>query len=112
MQITTGESGHILKISGSVEITGAKELQDGLRDFIDGTSRAILDLSEVDSCDTAFLQLLCSARKTAERSGKQFELSGLSAAVRDASAALGLSLTEAPDAIGPNPARRGEEHAV
>jgi anti-anti-sigma factor len=112
VQITRDESGDVLKLAGSIEISGAKELQDSLRDFIAGTARAIVDLSEVDACDTAVLQLLYSARKTAERSGTQFEFARLSAAIRDASAALGLSLTEAPDAIGPNPARRGEEHAV
>lgn len=95
MQIAKDESGRVLKLAGSLEIGVAEELQSALRDFVLGTPIPIVDLSAVDACDTAALQLLCSARKTAESLGKAFEIAGLSDAVRSIGAALGLSLTEA-----------------
>jgi anti-anti-sigma regulatory factor len=105
VEITKDESARVLKIAGTLGIATAGELHTALRDFVCGESRPIIDLSEVDACDTVVLQLLCSARKTAERSGKHFELSGPSAAIRNIGAALGLRLPEAP-------AKRGEEDAV
>jgi anti-anti-sigma regulatory factor len=105
VEITKDESGQVLKIAGALGIGAGGELRNALRDFVCGSPRPIIDLSEVDVCDTAALQLLCSAGKTAERSGKPFELAGLSPAVRTTSAALGLPLPEAPT-------KGGDEHAV
>jgi len=92
VQITKDGSGRVLKIAGTLDIGVADELQKALREFVSGDSEPIVDLSEVDECDTAALQLLCSARKTANGSGRHCELAGLSASIQNASAALGLSL--------------------
>jgi anti-anti-sigma factor len=94
VQITRDESNHVLKIAGTLEIGVAEELHRTLRDFVSEESSPAVNLSEVDGCDTAALQLLCSARKPAEQFGKPFRLAGLSAAVRNASEALGLSLPD------------------
>ena len=113
MQIAKDESAQVLKVVGTLEIGVAEELHNALREFVGRESRPVVDLSQVDACDTAALQLLCSARKTAEGAGKTFELGGVSAAIRNASAALGLSLAGMKeDAPGANPANRGDEDAI
>jgi anti-anti-sigma regulatory factor len=121
MQVAKDESGQILKVAGTLRIALAGELHRALRDFIDEARRPVVDLSEVAECDATAFQLLYSARKTADGAGKPFGLTGLSTAILDASAALGLQLTEfrqnahldAPEAVSTtNPAERGDEHAV
>lgn len=113
VQIAKDEPARVLRIVGALEIGVAEELHRALRDLVGGDSMPVVDLSEVDACDTAALQLLCSARKTAESEGKTFKLGGVSDPIRNASAALGLSLTGAPEDItGANPANRGNADAV
>ena len=92
MQITKTDSDRALKIVGTLEIAVAEELHHALRDFICRDRGKDVDLSEVDGCDAAGLQLLCSARKTAERFGRPFQFVGLSAAIRNAASGLGFSL--------------------
>jgi len=104
MQIAKADSGRILKLSGALQIDGADELRAALLDFVGAASRPVVDLSDVTECDTAGWQLLISASRTAERSAKTVELVGLSAAVREAGAVLGLS--------GANPVCRGSEDAI
>lgn len=92
MQIVKTESGQMLKLCGALLINSADELQAALRDFVCDVSEPSVDLSGVDQCDTAALQLLCCARLTAERSSKPFVFSAVSDAIRETSAALGISL--------------------
>ena len=94
MHITKNESGHTLSIAGALEIGAAEELRNALRDFLDRTLNPTLDLSQLESVDAATLQVFCSARKTAERSGKQLVLAAVSPAVRRKTEALGLSIAE------------------
>ena len=121
MQIARDESGQVLKLAGVLEIAMAEELHTALRDFIYEAAGPVIDLSEVEACDTAALQLLCSARKTAEGAGKPFALRGVPAAIEGAGAAHGLRFTEWPVADrGSAPAgspdagseKRGDEDAV
>jgi anti-anti-sigma factor len=94
MEITKDESGHRLKLAGRLDIRGSERLRDALRDFAKGSLHSIVDVSEVESCDTTALQLLYSVRKTVETAGGQFRLAGLSSGLAESSAALGFSLTE------------------
>lgn len=111
MQIARDESGEVLKIAGTLGISAAEELQNALRAFLDEAHKPVFDLSGVDGCDATALQLLCSARKSAEAAGKPFELTGVSSAILDASAALGLCLAECR-VIAATPATRGDANAV
>lgn len=95
MQITKDECGSVLKLRGTLDISVAGELHTALRDFLSGPSSLVLDLSGIDACDTTALQLICSARKTAERSNRRLQVVGLSDPVAETSAALGLSTTAA-----------------
>ena len=103
MQIDKDESASVLRISGALRINQVDELHTALRDLFFTASRPVIDLTQVNECDTAALQLLCSARHTAERLTRSFEMVGVSDAIRDASVALGLSLTEAPKTQGGEP---------
>lgn len=111
MQLTKDASGGVLKIAGALHISTAEELRDALREWVSGEARPCadlykIDLSEVDECDASALQLLCSACKTAERSNKRLAFAGVSAAICDAVAALGLSLT------GDQAVEQGREDAI
>jgi len=52
-----------------------------------------LDLGAAKSCDSAGIQLLCSAKKTAAARGKSFEIENASTDILNAFQALGLSPT-------------------
>jgi anti-anti-sigma factor len=78
-------------LNGDLHIADAEALRSVLLSELAAAPELVLDASGVDSCDTASFQLLCSLRKSAERDGKVFRISALSAAMRDASAILGLS---------------------
>jgi anti-anti-sigma factor len=91
MEILRGDQG-IVRAIGDLHISDAEELRSCLLCELKAAPELILDLSGVDSCDTASFQLLCSLRKSAERDGREFHISALSAAMREAGAVLGLSL--------------------
>jgi anti-anti-sigma factor len=93
MEIVKDESGTVLKIEGALDIGVAEELHKALLESLDDRVR-MLDLSGVESCDTAALQLLCAARKTGERQGNRLRFAGISAAVANSCTALGLPLEE------------------
>ncbi len=90
MQVVKGESESVLRISGPLGIGVSDELRNVLLSFIPTVAAPIVDLSEVDVCDTAALQLLCSAQLTAARNHQVLELR-LPVAIREAGEALGLS---------------------
>ncbi len=102
VEITKDAQGTVLKLRGTLDIGVADELHKALRDFLRGPPNLILDLSAIDGCDTSALQLLCSARHTAERFAKHLEFAGLSAAVSEASMALGLSIADGASEGWPN----------
>ena len=77
MRIAKGESAGVLKISGTLSIETAEELRAALLDIVGGAPNTTLDLSAVDACDTAALQVFCSARKTAQGRGQNLEFVGI-----------------------------------
>jgi anti-anti-sigma factor len=83
-----------LKIAGSLDVSTAGTLCDSLRDCLGWQAELSLDLSNVDSCDAAVLQLLCAARKTAAQLHKPFRVVSWSPAVLETCAALGIALEE------------------
>jgi anti-anti-sigma factor len=99
VQITRDEPGHALKLAGALEIRAADELRNALRDLIAEDAAPAVDLSGVESCDTAALQLLCAAQRSSAASGKTLRVAGVSGAVREACEALGLPLSEVQGAI-------------
>ena len=85
MQIARDDPAGALRLSGTLRINDAEELLAAMRGCVSAAPRPAIDLSAVDACDTAALQLLCSAARV-------FHLVGVPDAVRDAAADLGLSI--------------------
>lgn len=92
MQTYRDPASGLLKISGSLHVSDADELCHGLRDQLAERAEVILDLSEVDSCDTACLQLFYAARNSALRQQKPFRVTALSSAIVDTGKVLGMPL--------------------
>ncbi len=80
----------ILKIKGALSIYEAASLREELAACLDQYQGLTIDLNEVSDCDTAGLQLLCSARRTAENAGKAFALTGTPEPVHEALSRVGL----------------------
>jgi anti-anti-sigma factor len=84
----------VVQVGGDLHISEAEDLRRALIDELTTLPALVLDLSQVNSCDTASFQLLCSLRKSAERCGKEFRISAPSPAMRETSAILGMSLED------------------
>jgi len=93
MEIVRQDEG-LVRVSGELHISDAEALRAGLLGELVASSALVLELSGVESCDTASFQLLCALRKSAEREGKALHLSAPAAAMREASATIGLSLED------------------
>jgi anti-anti-sigma factor len=98
--MTIQKSTPTVKFVGSLTISRAAEMQRILLDAIRGLDAIrepnppSLDLSEVEQCDAAAAQVLCSALKTAAAQGCRFHLLEVSEAVALTFATLGLPLQE------------------
>lgn len=90
MRIAKDESGSGLHISGNLSVETAEELRAALLDVLAAASDVSLDLSAVEACDTAALQLFCSAGKTAQARGIRLEFVGMPDAVVRTALELGL----------------------
>lgn len=80
-----------LTIRGPLSIYEVTDIRNELIQCFDNCSTLFLDLDEVTECDTAGVQLLCSARITADRYGKKLGVKQASAAVIDAMVCAGLN---------------------
>jgi len=97
VQIVTGERGRTLSLAGELDIRAGEELLRAFREFLQSSpAKEIeiqeLDLTEVESCDAAVLQLFCSAAATARTAGRALEFVNVSENVLQTAAALGLAL--------------------
>lgn len=81
-------------LDGEWSIGNAEELRQLLMESLTRGPDVILDLSGVQACDTAVLQLICSVRKSAVERRRRFQIAALSPAVEEAAAALGLPIRE------------------
>ena len=93
MQIAKGENGGVLRVEGRLSIGEVAQLQETLCHRLAEMSNLVLDLSGVESCDTAALQLLYAARKTAD-SARSVRFVGVSSAIAETAAALGFEIGE------------------
>jgi anti-anti-sigma factor len=94
MQIREDKQKHILGISGALHLSEAAELRQALADWLEREPVLQLDLSEVNACDAASMQLLCSLRHSACLANKQLCVVAVSRAVAEADEALGLGLCQ------------------
>jgi len=75
-----------------LDMEAASSIRDVLLDAFSRQPQVTLDLSAVESCDTAALQVLLAAQKSAESMGKPFRIAPLSRAVLETAEALGFSI--------------------
>ncbi len=83
-----------LRIEGEMSIYRAAELRQQLLGALDGAAALALDLSSVTELDTAGVQLLLAAGKTAQARGQALRLVAPSAAVREVAAILNLDFAQ------------------
>jgi anti-sigma B factor antagonist len=96
-----------LQISGEQTIHTADELHKELADYLAQSEAVIVDLSGVDECDTAALQLICALRLSTIERKQRFEIIAISPAITETAAALGFRLDELSLAWEPAGEARG-----
>lgn len=79
-------------MQGGLHISETEELRSALACELSAAQVMTLDLSGVESCDAASLQLLCSLKKSAMQVGEELHICALSAEIRESVAVPGLSL--------------------
>lgn len=92
MTLATNDRTGVLKISGTLDIDEADALREALLTAFRLQAEIALDLSEVDACDTAALQVLLAGQRNAASAGKTFRMVAVSDSVTGTAAALGLSI--------------------
>ncbi len=94
MKITTtqvdGKS--LLKIAGELRIGSVADAKPAILASLGDSSEVQLDLSEVDQCDTAGIQLLLMACASARASGKSFTTLGHTATLQTALTRTGIPI--------------------
>lgn len=80
-----------MQVSGALDIYEADSARNTLLSHLGREAALHLDLSAVDRCDAAGVQLLSAARRTAAALGKRFEVSAWSPAVTACLAQLGMT---------------------
>jgi anti-anti-sigma factor len=92
MTLNQDNASGLLKILGTLDIDAASALRQMLLDAMSRQPAIAVDLSEVEACDTAALQVLLAGRKE-----RALRITGASAAVIETAAALGLSFDAAAE---------------
>jgi len=80
-----------VKVEGEFSIYEASTLRNEFLECFNNYNGLILDLGNVTECDTAGIQLLCSARLTAENEGKIFSVDKMAETVVNALVSGGLA---------------------
>jgi anti-anti-sigma regulatory factor len=113
VQIVNDETSGVCRVLGPLGIGEVAELRERLCSAWAKTPSLVLDLSGVDSCDTSAIQLLYSARKTAD-TAKHIQFVGLSGAITEAASALGLAIGEltAEEAVPSAPANEANPRGI
>ena len=86
--------GAVLKIGKSLSIYQVASLRDKIISNLEKHERLILALDEVEACDAAGIQLLCSARKTADAAGKIVSICSPSSALLNTLREMGSNVEE------------------
>jgi anti-anti-sigma factor len=80
----------VLRIKGSMSVADIASTYKELLTCFDDHDDLIVNLKEVDFCDVSGIQVLHSARKTAESMGKTFSVEQASNSIVDTFSKVGL----------------------
>lgn len=80
--------------TGELSIRNAAEWHQFLGESLGRGPELVLDLTQVETCDTAGLQLICSLRKTAALRGVRIRIAAMSPAIEATATAVGLAIQE------------------
>jgi len=80
-----------LKLEGNLTIYEVGALRENLLSALKDVNHLEIDMVEISECDTSGLQVLCSAKKTADKEGKRILLEGISKAIEDAMIKTGIT---------------------
>ena len=84
------DGGVVLRIEGPMSVIDIASIYKEIVVCFDEYNHVALDLKGVSDCDISGLQLLCSARKTANSSGKTFSVDDASNSILDTFNKAGL----------------------
>jgi anti-anti-sigma regulatory factor len=84
----------VLRISGMLGIDAANSLREAILECLLRQHDATADLSEVEECDAAALQVLLAGQRNGAPGGKTLRIAGVSLTVMETAAALGFSFDE------------------
>lgn len=101
--MTPSNANDPLRITGEQTISTTDELHKSLAEYLDRGLDVVVDLSEVDECDTAALQLIYALRQSAMQRKQHFHITALSPAITEAATALGLRMEELTTVCGSVP---------
>ncbi len=82
-----------LTLNGSLTIYEAKEVFESFKKETSSVDSIKLVLTDIESCDTAGVQLICALVKEMQKQGKKITLSTFSASFIEASTAIGTNIT-------------------
>ncbi|MBN1931969.1 MAG: STAS domain-containing protein [Desulfobacterales bacterium] len=80
----------LLKIEGALTIYEVASLRHELLMCFENYNDLVLDLSNTNDLDTAGIQLICSAQKTAKQTGKTLKITNVSKCFYEAASLIGL----------------------
>jgi anti-anti-sigma regulatory factor len=74
MDISAGDSEGRVRLQGSLTLRDAKQVQGLLQDAISASREVEVDVSDLSGIDVSIIQLIVSARKSAEQRGRKLAL--------------------------------------
>lgn len=80
------------QVDAELHISGLAELRSALLRELRACPELVLHMENVERCDVASLQLLCSLQKSAEQDGKTVVFSAIPESMRSQMTSLGLIL--------------------
>ena len=86
----------VIKIEGSLSAYDVGELKDRLLKGLTNYQGIVFDINGVTDCDTLGVQPLLSAKKTADKLNKTFNITGYSQSIQDAVTGVGLEAEALP----------------
>jgi anti-anti-sigma factor len=98
LQITALPDTNTLRLVGDLDLYSVEAACEALRTHLTDKAGLELDLGGIETCDTAGMQLLLAAQRSAVASGKSFAIPGTSSAIEKCRELLGLS----PDSFKPH----------